>query len=227
MSGCGVTLFDRKSATEAGLPLRPLSVGEILSAAIAVCRRRFGPMFAIALVLVGIPSLISLIGGCSLDADGSATCTSPIGWLGYFAAWIGTVVASTASVLVAAGAYADVAPGWRWAMRVGLRRDVAIVLATIVIGVPLGIGVLVLVLPGISLDSLSLIVIGFVVLVVLAVFVVVSFAVVWEALIIEGVVRLTVSSGRGAWLRASAGGCSVPSCSYFSSGSSSIGLSGR
>ena len=151
----------------AQLQLRPLGVGEIVDATFTVYRRRFGPMFAIAVVLVFIPFLVSLAGGCSVDAAGTATCTSPIGWLGYFAGAVGSVVAGVAAVLVAAGAYADVPSDWRNAMGIGVRRTVAILLATIVAGVLMAVGFVLLIIPG--------------------VFVLVSLAVVWEALIIEGI----------------------------------------
>ena len=150
----------------AQLQLRPLGVGEIIDATFTVYRRRFGPMFAIALMLVFIPFLISLVGGCSLDSGGSATCASPIGWLAYIAGSIGALVAGTAAVLVAAEAYAGVSSDWRRAMRIGLRRILPIIGATIVAGVLVGIGFVLLIIPGI--------------------FLFVSFAVVWEALIIEG-----------------------------------------
>ena len=150
----------------AQLQLRPLGVGEIVDATFTVFRRRFGPMFTIALVLVFIPFLVSLAGGCGLDSAGTTTCTSPIGWLGYFAGIAGSVVAGVAAVLVAAGAYADVPSDWRNAMSIGIRRIVEIIVATIVIAVLIGIGFVLLIVPG--------------------VFLMVSFAVVWEALIIEG-----------------------------------------
>ena len=150
----------------AQLQLRPLGVGEIVDATFTIYRRRFGPMFAIALMLVFIPFLISLVGGCSLDAGGTTSCTSLIGGLGYFVSSIGTLVAGTAAILVAAEAYAGVPSDWRRAMRIGLRRILPIIGATIV--------------------AVVLIAIGFVLLVVPGIFVAVSLAVVWEALIIEG-----------------------------------------
>jgi len=151
----------------AQLQLRPLGVGEIVDATFTVYRRRFGPMFTIALVLVFIPFLVSLAGGCSLDSAGTTTCTSPIGWLGYYASVVGSIVAGVAAILVAAGAYADVPSDWRNAMSIGIRRIVAIILVTIVAGVLMAIGFVLLIIPGI--------------------FVLVSLAVVWEALIIEGI----------------------------------------
>ncbi len=151
----------------AQLQLRPLGVGEIVDATFTVYRRRFGPMFAIALMLVFIPFLVSLVGGCSLDSGGITTCTSPIGWLGYYVSVVGSFVASVAAVLVAAGAYADVPSDWRSAMNTGIRRIVPIIAATIVAGVLIAIGFLLVIIPGI--------------------FLAVSLAVVWEALIIEDV----------------------------------------
>lgn len=151
----------------AQLQLRPLGVGEIVDATFTVYRRRFGPMFAIAVVLVFIPFLVSLVGGCSLDSGGTATCSSPIGWLGYLVGTIGSVVAGVAAILVAAGAYADVPSDWRNATRIGIRRTVGIILASIVAGLLIAIGFVLVIVPGI--------------------FVAVSLAVVWEALIIEGI----------------------------------------
>ena len=150
----------------AQLQLRPLGVGEIVDATFTVYRRRFGPMFAIALMLVFIPFLISLVGGCSLDASGTTTCTSPIGWLAYIAGSIGTIVAGTAAALAAAEAYAGVPSDWRRATRIGLRRTLAIIGAAIV--------------------ALVLVTIGFVLVIVPGIFLAVSLAVVSQALIIEG-----------------------------------------
>ena len=151
----------------AQLQLRPLGVGEIVDATFTVYRRRFGPMFTIALVLVFTPFLVSLVGGCSLDAGGTTTCTSPIGWLAYVVSVLGSIAATGAAMLVAADAYADVPSDWRRAMGIGVRRLLAVIAATIVLGVPMAIGFLLLIVPGI--------------------FLAVSFAVVWQALIIEGI----------------------------------------
>ena len=150
----------------AQLQLRPLGVGEIVDATFTVYRRRFGPMIAIALVLVFIPFLVSLVGGCTLDS-GSITCTSPIGWFGYLAGIVGSTVASAAAILVAAEAYTDVSSDWRRAMRIGVRRTLEIILLWIMVGIPIAIGFVVLIIPGI--------------------FLAVSLAVVWGALIIEGI----------------------------------------
>ena len=150
----------------AQLQLRPLGVGEIVDASFTVYRRRFGPMFMIGLVLVFIPFLVSLVGGCTSEA-GSTTCSSPIGWLAVAVGTIGSIVAGAAAAIVAAEAYAGVRSDWRRAMRIGVRRTLAIIIATIVIGVLIGIGFVLVIVPGI--------------------FLLVSFAVVWEALIIEGI----------------------------------------
>ncbi len=123
-------------------------------------------MVAVPLVLGSIPFLVSLAGGCALDAGGSTTCTSPIGWLGWLVSVIGLIVASVAVSLVAAEAYADVPSGWRRATWIGVRSTVTMFVAAFVFGVLVGIGFLILIIPGIFLW--------------------VSFAVIWEALIIEG-----------------------------------------
>lgn len=150
----------------AQLQLRPLGVGEIVDASFTVYRRRFGPMFMIGLVLVFIPFLVSLVGGCTSEA-GATTCSSPIGWLAVAVGTIGSIVAGAAAAIVAAEAYAGVQSDWRRAMRIGVRRTLAIIIATIVIGVLIGIGFVLVIVPGI--------------------FLLISFAVVWESLIIEGI----------------------------------------
>ena len=111
-----------------------MGVGEIVYASFTVYRRRFGPMIAIALVLVFIPFLVSLVGGCTLGEGSLMTCRSPIGWLGMVTGWIGLFAAGTAAALVAAGAYAGIPPDWRRATRVGIRRILSIVAATVVTG---------------------------------------------------------------------------------------------
>lgn len=187
----------------AQLQLRPLGVGEIVDASFTVYRKRFGPMVAIALVLVFIPFLVSLVGGCSLGDTGSVTCSSAIGWLGYIVSSIGSIVATAAAVLVAAGAYAGVPSDWRLATRVGIRRILPIVGSTIVAGLlifsPFVPGLVLMLLAlfgadgesagledlifsaGIAVGGLALAILAIVPSIILAI----SFAVVWEALMVE------------------------------------------
>ena len=187
----------------AQLQLRPLGVGEIVDASFTVYRRRFGPMIAIAAVLVFIPFLVSLVGGCSLGEAGSVACSSAIGWLGYVVSSIGSIVASAAAVLVAAGAYAGVPADWRLATRVGIRRILSIVAATVVTALTVGAGYIVAGFLAVAVaadagtdDPTGLVAVGVIAVVAvasfalwtpIAVFLAVSFAVVWEALMIEGI----------------------------------------
>ena len=150
----------------AQLQLRPLGVGEIIDASFTLYRKRFGPMISIALLLVFVPFVVSVLGGCTFGEALSTSCTSPIGWIGYVASFIGQFIAPAAAVIVAAGAYADVPADWRSSTLAGLRNIVAIVVATIVAAVAVWIGILLLIVPGI--------------------FLAVSFVVYREALMIEG-----------------------------------------
>jgi len=136
----------------AQLQLRPHSVGDIIDASFTVYRKRFGPMIAISLLLVFIPFVVSLIGGCT--AEGAITaCDSAIGWIGSIASQIGVVVASAAAALVAAEAYAGMSSGWRQSAAAGLRRIIPIVIVTVVAAVLITIGFVFILVPGIFLAT--------------------------------------------------------------------------
>ena len=136
----------------AQLQVRPLGVGEIIDASVTIYRERFGSMISIALLLVFVPFVVSLIGGCTLDeVTGAPICTSPIGWLGSIASWVGNLVAIAAATLVAAEAYADIPSDWKRSAMAGLRNIVAIVVAAAVVGVAVTAGFIALIIPGIFL----------------------------------------------------------------------------
>lgn len=137
----------------AQLQLRPLGVGETIDATLSLGRRRFGPMLMVALVLAVIPFVLTLIGGCRVDTSemGQPVVCGTLGWIGNAAFWIATVVAAVVSTRVAAGAYADVAPDWRGAARFGLQNIWPILAATIVFGVTMVAGFIVVIVPGIIL----------------------------------------------------------------------------
>ena len=132
------------------LQLRPRGVGEIIGATFTIYRKRFGPMIAIALVLGLIPAVLSILGGCTA-AEVGTTCDTAIGWVGEVAFQIATIAASAAAALVAAGAFTDVTPDWRKSAGEGLRRVVSVVVATIVVGVLVAAGFVLVVVPGIIL----------------------------------------------------------------------------
>ena len=130
--------------------LRPLDIGEIISATFSIGRRRYGPMLMVALVLAGIPFVLSLTGGA-------------LGRFGDFVFRIAILVATAASVPVAAGAYADVPPDWRGAAGFGLQKLGPILAAGIVGGIMISSGFFVIVTlsiltsPGSSVESLAII----------------------------------------------------------------------
>ena len=130
--------------------LRPFDIGEIISATLSIGRRRYGPMLMVALVLAGIPFVLSLTGGA-------------LGRFGEFVFRIAILVATAASVPVAAGAYADVPPDWRGAAGFGLQRLGPILAAGIVGGIMISSGFFVIVTlsiltsPGSSVESLAII----------------------------------------------------------------------
>ena len=132
------------------LQLRPLDIGEIISATFSIGRRRYGTMLMVALVLAGIPFFLSLTGGA-------------LGRFGDFIFGIAIAVAAAASIPVAAGAYADIPPDWRGAARFGLQKLGPILGAGIVYGIMLSAGffviitLIILASPGSSVESVAII----------------------------------------------------------------------
>ena len=96
----------------AQLQLRSHSVGDIIDASFTVYRKRFGPMIAIALMLVFIPFVVGVIGGCTIT-ELQTSCDTAIGWIGQIASQIGMVIAAAAAMLVAAEAYVGTSSDWR------------------------------------------------------------------------------------------------------------------
>ena len=146
--------------------LRPFDIGEIISATFSIGRRRYGPMLMVALVLAGIPFVLSLTGGA-------------LGRFGDFVFRIAILVATAASVPVAAGAYADVPPDWRGASGFGLQKLGPILAAGIVGGIMITSGFFVIITlsiltsPGSSVESLAII--GLVVWIVPGIILLISF----------------------------------------------------
>ena len=136
----------------AQLQLRPHSVGDIIDASFTVYRKRFGPMIAIGLLLVFIPFVVSLIGGCTSDGATTA-CDSALGWIGNIASQVGIVVASAGAALVAAEAYAGMRSDWRQSAAAALRRIIPIVVVTVVAAVLISIGFVLILVPGIFLAT--------------------------------------------------------------------------
>ena len=134
----------------AQLQLRPHSVGDIIDASFTVYRKRFGPMIAVALMLVFIPFVVGVIGGCTIT-ELQTSCDTAIGWIGQIASQIGTVIAAAAATLVAAEAYAGTSADWRPSAVAGLRRIIPIVVATVVVAVAVAIGFVLVLVPGIFL----------------------------------------------------------------------------
>jgi flagellar biosynthesis protein FlhB len=134
----------------AQLQLRPHSVGDIIDASFTVYRKRFGPMIAVCLLLVFIPFVVSLIGGCT-TANATTSCDTAIGWIGNIASEFGMVVASAATILAAAEAYAGIPSDWRQSAAAGLRRIIPIIVLTVVAAVLMTIGFVIVLIPGIFL----------------------------------------------------------------------------
>ena len=134
----------------AQLQLRPYSLGGIVDASLTLYRRRFGPMIAVTLAIGLIPFVVSLVGGCTTTAS-QTTCDSPIGWLGNIAFQVALFVATSAAVLVAANAFADLSSDWRQVASTGLRRIIPIVLLIVVMLIIMIVGFVLLVIPGIIL----------------------------------------------------------------------------
>ena len=74
-------------------------------------------------------------------------------WIGSIASQIGVVVASAGAALVAATAYAGVHADWRQSAVAALRRIIPIIVLTIVSAVAIGIGFVLILVPGIFLAT--------------------------------------------------------------------------
>ena len=137
----------------AQLQLRPHSVGDIIDSSFTVYRKRFGPMIGIALMLVFIPFVVGVIGGCTITELQTSwpSCDTAIGWIGQIASQIGMVIAAAAAMPVAAEAYAGTSADWRPSAAAGLRRIIPIVVATVVVTVAVAIGFVLVLVPGIFL----------------------------------------------------------------------------
>ena len=140
-------------AAMAQLQLRPLGVGEIIDATLTLYRRRFAPMVMVVLALTVIPFALTLIGGCadSESTPGVGACRNFVGGIGDFAFSVMVYISAVGAVLVAAGAYADIPPNWQGAARTALRRILSILAAGIVFGIVIGVGFILLIVPGIIL----------------------------------------------------------------------------
>lgn len=125
--------------------LRPLAFGEILDQAFGLFRRCFVPLVIISLACSGIPALLNLV----LQAQGGAIASPVLGFIAVSLSLVGGAIANSASTFVVSEQYLgrNLEPG------AALRRAVPllgpILATTLTVGLLTGIGLILLIIPGI------------------------------------------------------------------------------
>ena len=156
--------------------LRPFTVGEIIDAAIKLVTGNARVLFTIAAVVMVPLGVLQLVvyglGGVrdffsTFDAlvenpelitpeQADAVLDAGIRFLllalaTTVLAWVGSILVEGASVQAAAGVYQGVEPSWQTSVRYGLRRLVAILVATMAVALGSGFGLLFCLVPGVWL----------------------------------------------------------------------------
>lgn len=150
------------------IALRPLSFGELLDTAIGLYRRSFATVVAVSAIFtipLGVITRLWAVGqadnlaGLENAATDEQVAAALLPFLGAFAS-IGLVamllnaVVQGATTVVYAGAYSGHRVAAGPAVRVGLRKALLIILLSIAVWVPAGIGLLLCILPGLALATI-------------------------------------------------------------------------
>ena len=141
--------------------LRPLRVGEVLDVAIKVYLRNAWTLFKIVLVVVAPVELLSafVIVSSLPEPDASGGQAFEFGDVAPFVAgvvvasllsWVATTLATGACFKAVTGAYLGARPGWRESLRFAGSRLPALLWVTFLPAVLVGLGFVVLILPGVA-----------------------------------------------------------------------------
>ena len=127
--------------------LRPLTVGEILDTSFTLCRRHFGPLATVALVCTGVPLVLRLF----LEASGGFFENIVLGLLYALALVVLNLVASAATVFIVSESYLGRPLSAREALHRATPYVGRILVCSLLMTLVVGLGFILLVVPGVIL----------------------------------------------------------------------------
>ena len=127
--------------------LRPLSMGEILDTSFSLYRRHFGALATVALVCTGIPLLLRLF----LEASGGLFTSVPLFLLYLISLVVLSLVATGATVFIVAESYLGRPISAREALSRATPYLGRILICSLLMSLVVGLGFVLLVIPGIIL----------------------------------------------------------------------------
>ncbi|HEU5359063.1 MAG TPA: hypothetical protein VFU45_08080 [Gemmatimonadales bacterium] len=125
--------------------LRPLAMGEILDQAFGLFRRKFGALLTISVVCSGLPALLNVL----VRARGGLILAWGLGLTAMVLGVIGGAVATGASTYVVSGAYLNHEVSATQALERALPRLWQLILCSFGFGLLVGLGMLLLFVPGV------------------------------------------------------------------------------
>lgn len=129
--------------------LRPLTMGEILDQAFGLYREQFGELMTVSVICSGIPALFNLV----VQARGGFLLAPILALVGLVLSVIGSAVATGASTFVVSGAYVSRAVSSREALRRAVPRIGQLVACSFLFGLLVGVGFVLVFVPGFVLLS--------------------------------------------------------------------------
>jgi uncharacterized membrane protein len=127
--------------------LRPLTVGEILDTSFTLYRRHFGPLATVALLCTGVPLVLRLF----LEASGGFFLNLALGLLYVLALVVLNLLASAATVFIVSESYLGQPLGAREALRRSTPYAGRILVCSLLMTLVIGLGFVLLVVPGVML----------------------------------------------------------------------------
>ncbi|MEP6571573.1 MAG: hypothetical protein ABJD11_02725 [Gemmatimonadota bacterium] len=127
--------------------LRPLSIGEILDVAFNLYRRLFGPLVTVALVCTGIPLLLNVY----LTTAGGSMANIPVFVLYLIASVVLSSIATAATVFIVSDSYLGRTRSAADAFRLATPFVGRLFVLSLLTGLVIGLGVILLIVPGIIL----------------------------------------------------------------------------
>ena len=127
--------------------LRPLGVGEILDTSFSLYRRHFGALATVALICTGIPLVLRLF----LETEGGIWTNVPLGLLYLLSVVVLNLVATAATVFIVSESYLGRPITAREALQRATPYMGRILVCSLLMALAVGVGFLLLLIPGIIL----------------------------------------------------------------------------